>query len=77
MRMTDLAAMHAGESGTVTRLDGGTGASKRLEDMGIRPGVRVTKISGQIMHGPVIVGVGSARLAIGHGMARRVVVAAD
>lgn len=77
MPITDLSAMRAGQSGTVIRLDGGTGVVRKLEDMGVRTGVRITKVSGQIMRGPVVVRIGSTRLAIGHGMARRVVVGAD
>ncbi|KPL14272.1 iron transporter FeoA [candidate division WOR_3 bacterium SM1_77] len=66
--------MHAGETGKVVEVNGGHGFKKRLEAMGIRPGMKITKISGQIMRGPVIVKVGTAQIAIGFGMARRVVV---
>lgn len=77
MPVTDLSAMRAGQSGTVIRLDGGAGVVRKLENIGIRTGVRVTKVSSQIMRGPVVVRIGGTRLAIGHGMARRVIVGAD
>ncbi|MGB7053713.1 MAG: FeoA family protein [bacterium] len=74
MSNRNLAEMHAGETGKVVEVNGGHGFKKRLEAMGIRPGMKITKISGQIMRGPVIVKVGTTQIAIGFGMARRVVV---
>lgn len=70
----NLTEMHAGETGKVVEVNGGYGFKKRLEAMGIRPGMKITKISGQIMRGPVIVKVGTTQIAIGFGMARRVVI---
>lgn len=42
--------------------------------MGIRPGVRLAKTSGPYLRGPVTVRVGNAQLALGFGMAGKVVV---
>ena len=64
----------AGQSGKVVAVDGGHGLSTKLEAMGIRPGVKITKVSGQIMRGPVIAKIGSTQVAIGFGMASRVIV---
>jgi len=69
-----LDRMHAGQTGKVLRVDGGYGFKKKLEALGIRPGTEITKVSSQIMRGPVIVRVGMTQIAIGYGMARRVVV---
>jgi len=49
----------------------------RLSVMGIRVGVTVTKITSQLMRGPVSVQVGGTQLAIGYGMARRIIVEVD
>jgi ferrous iron transport protein A len=77
MPTVDLSLMRAGQSGIIVRLNGGRGLMRKLENMGIRPGVSITKISSQIMRGPVIIRVGSAQVAIGYGMARRIIIALD
>ena len=66
--------MQAGQTGKVTRVRGGHGFRRRLEAMGIRPGMTVTKVSGQIMRGPIIVKVGHSQIAIGFGMAHHIFV---
>jgi len=77
MSMTQLSSMRAGQSGSVAGLEGGLGLKRKLENMGVRPGVRITKVNSQIMRGPVIIRVGGTRLAIGHRMARRIMVDVD
>ena len=74
MKNVSLANMDAGQTGKVTRVHGGHGFKTRLEAMGIRPGMEITKVSGQIMRGPIIVKIGNSQVAIGFGMARRVLV---
>jgi len=74
MANVDLTQMKAGQSGIVTEIHGGYGMTRKLDAMGIRLGVRITKVSGQIMRGPVVVRTGNTQVAIGFGMARRVVV---
>ena len=46
----------------------------RLSHLGIRPGCSIAKISNFALRGPVTVKVGSATIALGHGMAEKVVV---
>jgi len=74
MAIVDLAHMGAGYHGKIVEVHGGYGMRARLEAMGIRPGVEITKISSQIMRGPVLIKVGNAQIALGHGMATRVLV---
>jgi ferrous iron transport protein A len=74
---TTLARMRAGQSGTVVQLQGGHGLVNRLGALGIIPGKRITKISAALMRGPVTVEVDRARVAIGFGMASRIVVQLD
>jgi len=47
---------------------------RRLEALGIRPGKKVTKISSMLFRGPVTLRVDNAQVAVGFGMADRVVV---
>ena len=74
MEDIDLTQMKAGQNGKIVSMHGGRGMRAKLEALGIRPGVEITKISGQIMRGPVTVKVGNTQIAIGFGMARRVFV---
>jgi ferrous iron transport protein A len=67
-----LSSLKAGQSGIVTRIQGGQGIINRLSALGIRSGRRVTKISSMFMRGPVTVQVGNSQIAIGFGMANKV-----
>ncbi len=71
-----LADMKSNQVGIVVELHGGQGVVTRLNSMGLRPGVQVVKKSGQPLRGPVTVKYGSTELAIGHGIARRILVEA-
>jgi ferrous iron transport protein A len=46
----------------------------KLEAMGLRPGKVVTKVSSQFMAGPVTVAVDGRQVAMGRGIAARVMV---
>ena len=72
--MTDLTQMKRGERGRVVKIEGGFGLFRRLEALGIREGIKITKASAQIMRGPITVRVGNTEVAIGYGMAKRVFV---
>ncbi len=69
-----LARMQTGQSGIVVQIQGGRGLISRLNALGIRPGKRITKVSSMFMRGPVTIQVGNAQLAIGFGMANRIIV---
>lgn len=72
MAIVNLAIMRDGESGKVMNIAGGFGLCRRLEALGIRLGVEVTKVSGVGFRGPVVVRVGNTTVALGHHMARRI-----
>ena len=72
-----LAQMTIGQSGVVVEIQGGHGLVNRLSALGIRPGQKVAKVGSMFMRGPVTVQVGNAQLAIGFGMARRIIVELD
>ena len=73
-RQLTLNQMRAGQSGIVVNIMGGHGAMKRLQSMGIRPGKQITKVSSMFMHGPVTLQVDRTQVAIGHGMAEKVLI---
>ena len=69
-----LRQMQAGQSGIVVQIQGGHGLINRLSALGIRPGKRITKVGSMFMRGPVTIQLGSAQVAIGFGMANKVIV---
>ena len=73
-RQIALSRMEAGQSGIVVQIQGGRGLINRLSALGIRPGQRLTKVSSMFMRGPVTIQVGTAQVAIGFGMANRIIV---
>ena len=72
-----LRQMQPGQSAKVVRVQGGHGMVNRLSALGIRPGKRITKISSMLMRGPVTIQSGQTQLAIGFGMAGRIIVEPD
>jgi ferrous iron transport protein A len=73
-KIVKLAEMKNRSSGTVVEIKGGEQLAKRLENMGVRAGVKITKMSAQIMRGPVTLRVGNTQAAIGRGMAMKIYV---
>lgn len=76
-RRVALSAMKNAESGIVVAIFGGRGMHGRLEALGIRVGAKITKKSALLGSGPVIVMVGNTELAIGYGMATKILVEVD
>ena len=74
MTTVDLSQLREGESGRVVLISGGHGLIRRLESLGIRVGKRVTKISSQLMRGPVTVRIDGFQVAVGFGMAKKILV---
>jgi len=69
-----LTELKSDESGTVLKIEGGRGLLNRLGALGIIPGQRITKISSVSMQGPVTVLVKRTQLALGFGMAGKIIV---
>jgi ferrous iron transport protein A len=74
VRQVTIRGMRPGQSGSVVEIQGGYGLANRLNSLGIRPGKRITKVSSMIMHGPVTVQVDRSQVAIGFGMAGKILV---
>jgi len=73
-KLVSLRQMYSGQSGRVRQIDGGMGMVNRLNSLGIRPGKKITKVSSMLMRGPVTVQLDSTRLAIGFGMANKIII---
>ena len=72
-----LAEMKTGQTGTVVEVLGGHGLIRRLDALGIRPGRKVTKLSYTLFRGPVMLRVNNTQVAVGFGLARKIIVEAD
>jgi ferrous iron transport protein A len=68
-----LLRLKNGEGGIVKALPPGE-AGRRLEALGLRPGKRIDRLSGMPFGGPVTICLDGRRLAIGYGVARRILV---
>lgn len=72
-----MTRMRPGQTGRVVDIQGGFGLVNRLSALGIMPGKRITKISSMIARGPVTIEVDRSQVAIGYGMANRILVQLD
>jgi len=72
--IVDIIQLQPGEKGVVVDIQGGWGLIRKLDALGIRRGVKIMKISSQFLRGPVIIQVGGTQVAIGFGMAKRIIV---
>ncbi len=69
-----LSRMDAGEEGVIRKIEGGYGLQKRLACLGLRVGKTVKKITSEPLRGPVVVEVDGTHVAIGRGMAEKILV---
>jgi len=72
--MITLIDLPDGSTGTITAINGGYGLTQKLDDLGIHIGKEIIKVSRQWMKGPVIIRSGNMEIALGYGMARRIMV---
>ncbi|MDP8229727.1 MAG: FeoA family protein [Candidatus Gorgyraea atricola] len=70
----DLTQVKNGESGIIKELRGGSDFSQRVQNIGIRQGKKIKKISSHFWRGPQTVEVDKVRVAIGWGMAKKIFV---
>ena len=72
--MRSLTELSVGGISEVVMINGGWGMHHHLATLGIRPGKTVRQITIQPMGGPLLIEVEGTRVAIGRGMARRIMV---
>ena len=72
--MANLTQMRSGESGMIAEIHGGYGLAKKLQNIGIRPGKKITKVSSYVWRGPQVIEIDDVQFAIGFGMAQRIII---
>lgn len=74
MKKISLIQMKAHKKGRVLEVLGGERLQNKLMSMGIYQGREITKLGHFAMRGPVAIKVGRTVIALGHGMAGKVIV---
>jgi len=72
--MLNLFQLAQGQSAQVVKLEGGAVFAQKLQNLGIREGVTIKKIRAVSAHGPIIIKAGRAEIALGKGMAAKIIV---
>jgi ferrous iron transport protein A len=69
-----LVDMKTGETGKVVEIFAGRGIHNRLRALGLRQGVKVTKVSAAFARGPVVLKVYGTQTALGYGISHKIIV---
>jgi len=69
-----LPELKNGTFGRIIKITGSQQALKRLSALGLVPGKKIMKISGIPLSGPVIVDIDRTQVALGFGLAKKVLV---
>ena len=77
MKKVSLVSLKPNHKARVLEISGGAGLQRRLMSMGLYVGKEITKLSYIGLRGPVVIKVGRSVLALGHGMAGKVIVEAE
>lgn len=72
--MCRLTSMRRGERGIIALMPQGRHACFRLTELGLHIGQSITVVNVQPLHGPVIVRIGNADIALGYKLADRIMV---
>lgn len=71
--MMPLSMVSSGEVVEVVAIRAGWGLQRRLAEMGLNPGVKIRVMNSQ-RPGPVVIDVRGSRLALGQGVAHKIMV---
>jgi Fe2+ transport system protein FeoA len=75
-KVVSLVQLKAGNKAKVSDILGGGNLESKLMNMGIYKGKEVSKLSHIGLRGPVVIRVGRTILALGHGIAEKIIVEA-
>lgn len=70
----NLIDMEDYQKGVIISLDGGNFFRNKLSSMGISEGAEIKKITGHFMGGPVLIKIKNTEIAVGCGMAEKIIV---
>ena len=73
MRKLSLVQIRKNRKAKVLEISGGSTLQHKMMSMGIYPGREITKLSHFALKGPVTVKIGRSVLALGHGVAAKII----
>jgi ferrous iron transport protein A len=71
---TSIIDMHDGQTGIIISITGGRMATKRLADLGLRPGMEIKVLRRTLFSGPIQIEACSSKLVLGMGLASKILV---
>ena len=74
MHNIPLTSLPKDHSALIIGINAGMGATRRLTSLGLTPGTKITKLSSAPFHGPIQLRVRETRLALGRGLAAKIIV---
>lgn len=74
MNSMPLTAFSKGEKGHIENINGGKKLCKRLYEMGFNKGTEIRVVKNDV--GPLIVSIYGSKVAIGRGMAEKIIISA-
>lgn len=69
-----LSELKPGEKATIKSFHGGFGIRRRLDSMGLIVGKKIKVVSRHPFMGPIVIRIDNMEIAIGRGMAHRIVI---
>lgn len=69
-----LSQLGPGKEGVVKYLVGGFEFQRKIFSLGIRTGKKIKVVSSQPFRGPVVIRIGNMKVAIGRGMASKIII---
>lgn len=69
-----LIHLKTAESAIIKDIIGGNAVTERLNAIGIRKGSKITKLCQHFWHGPITIIIDRSKVAIGYGMAKKILV---
>lgn len=76
MKEVSLVRLKVGHKAKVLDISGGKGLENKLMSMGVYKNKEISKLSHIGLKGPVVIKVGRTILALGHGIAEKIIVEA-
>ena len=77
MKRISLVQLKSDHKGKIVEILGGSNLKTKLESMGLYEGKEITKVSHIGLRGPVVIKAGRSILALGHGVAAKVIVSSE
>jgi Fe2+ transport system protein FeoA len=74
MKKITLVQLKTGRKARILEINGGKALQDRFMSMGIYPGREIAKLSHFMLRGPIAIKVGRSVLALGFGMAGKIIV---